>query len=533
MTDYSGFSQGGALDTARPSARLAGVLDQAAGADRRYRGLDDDELTGALSRWAAAESWACSQKLAALVELIRRRGIAALGTVTGPADIAPDVPTGWDDSVAEETALALSMSKQAADRLVTLAVTLATRLTATAAALQAGEVDYVKAAIMADVTGPLDNEAAWNAEKLALMQAGGSFAGKTPGELRKLIERAAIAADPDAAEKRRADAERNARVASWREPAGTTAIQASGLNPTDAMDAEAAIQQRAQEYKKAGMTGGMDKLRAKAFTDKLTGRNPLGTDTGTDQAAPKRVHLTAPEWILPLLTILGLADNPGEAAGVGAIDPALVRQLAATAATAGNQTDWHLSLTDRNGWATWHGCPPATPRSNRAKADNAGTVRITFPGDQTRPFTLYPVAVSECDHRYRTGQHDPGDLLRHLTEVRDGTCTRPGCARPARTCDYEHAEPYEAGGATCMCNGSAVCEHDHQIKQAKNWHVTQPTPGFRQWTTPVARRRKSPCWRRSRRRCGGAERPRSWGGCGALMVLVPVVVGEVPVLRCR
>jgi Domain of unknown function (DUF222) len=486
MADHSGFSQGGTLDTARPSAKLAGVLEQAAGPDRRYRSLDDDELTGALGRWAATESWACSQKLAALVELVRRRGIRALGTVTGPADIAPEVPAGWDDSVAEEAALALAMSKQATDRLVTLAVTLATRLTATAAALEAGQVDYLKASIMTDVTGPLDNQAAWNAEKLGLLQAGGTFAGKTPGELRKHIERAAIAADPDAAEKRRADAERNARVASWREPAGTTAIQASGLNPVDAMDAEAAVQQRAQEYKKAGMTGGMDKLRARAFTDKLTGRNPLGAATETDQAAPKRIHLTAPEWILPLLTILGFASNPGEAAGLGAIDPGLVRQLATTAA-ASDQTPWHLTLTDRNGWATWHGCPPPNPRTNQAKADNAGTVQISLPGDQVRPFTLYPVAVQECDHRYRTEQHDPSDLLRHLTEIRDGTCTRPGCARPARTCDYEHAEPYEAGGATCMCNGSAVCEHDHQIKQAKNWQVTQPAPGFRQWTTPSGR----------------------------------------------
>jgi len=30
----------------------------------------------------------------------------------------------------------------------------------------------------------------------------------------------------------------------------------------------------------------------------------------------------------------------------------------------------------------------------------------------------------------------------------------------------------------------------------------------------------------------GAGKPRSRGGCGALVVVVPVVVGEVPV-RCR
>jgi hypothetical protein len=487
MADYGGFSHGGTLDTARPSAALAQTLEQAAGPDRRYRGLDDDQLTGALGRWAAIESWACSQKLAVITEMVRRRGIPALGTVTGPADIAPQVPVGWDESVTEETSMALGMSKPATDKLVNLAVALATRLTATAAALEAGEVDYVKAAVMADVTSPLDNEAAWNAEKLMLMQAGGSFKGKTPGELRKLIERASITADPDAAEKRRTESERNARVASWREPEGTMAIQASGLNPADAMDAEAAIQHRAEAYRKAGMTGGMDRLRAQAFTDTLTGRDPLGSSTATDVAAPKRIHLTAPEWILPLLTVLGLADNPGEAAGLGAIDPALVRQLATAAATIGNQTEFHLSLVNDQGWVTTHACPPPNPRSNRAKQDNAGTVRISLPAGQARDFTLYPVALFDCDHRYRTAQHDPSDLLRHLTEIRDGTCTRPGCARPARKCDYEHAQPFESGGWTCMCNGAMVDEHDHQIKQKNTWQVRQIVPAFREWTTPSGR----------------------------------------------
>jgi hypothetical protein len=485
MSDFSGFSQGGNLDTMAPSVRLAAVLEQAAGAGQRYAGLDDDQLTGAMGRWAAVESYICSQKLLSVVELVRRRGIAALGVPERAADAAPAVPAGWDESVGAEVAQALGISKQAADKLVDLAVALATRLTATAAALAAGQVDYLKAKIMAEVTAPLTDEAAWNAEKLALMQVGGTFAGKTPGELRKLIEKASIAADPDAAVKRREQAERDARVSSWREPEGTMAIQASGLNPADAMAAEAAITDRAWDYKKAGIDGGMDKLRAQVVIDKLTGRNPLG-DEPAAPARPTRVHLTAPEWMLPLLTVLGIADHPGEATGLGAIDPALVRQLAAQAAADG-QSEWHLTLTGEQGWASWHGCPPPNPRSNRAKADNAGTVKISLPGGQDKAFTLYPVAVFDCDHRYRCEGHDPSDLLRHLTEIRDGTCTRPGCARPAHRCDYEHAEPFEKGGWTCMCNGSMVDEHDHQIKQKPDWHVTQPAPGFRTWTTPSGR----------------------------------------------
>jgi hypothetical protein len=211
------------------------------------------------------------------------------------------------------------------------------------------------------------------------------------------------------------------------------------------------------------------------------------SNEGTTAAAGKRVHLTAPEWVLPLLTVLGLADSPGEAARLGAIDPALVRQLAAVAATAGNQTDWHLSLVNENGWVTSHGCPPPNPRSNRAKAPNAGTVKITLPAGESKPFTLYPVALYECDHTYRGDQHNPSDLLRHLTEIRDGTCARPGCSRPAARCDYEHAQSFESGGMTCECNGAMVDEHDHQIKQQPDWQVRQIAPAFREWTTPSGR----------------------------------------------
>jgi hypothetical protein len=115
-------------------------------------------------------------------------------------------------------------------------------------------------------------------------------------------------------------------------------------------------------------------------------------------------------------------------------------------------------------------------------------VRITLPGGQDQPFTLYPVALHECEHRYRGSQHDPSDLLRHLTEIRDGTCARPGCSRPAHRCDYEHAQPFESGGFTCECNGAMVDEHDHQIKQKPDWQVRQVAPGFREWITPSGRK---------------------------------------------
>lgn len=132
MQDIEGFAQGGSVDTARPSANLAGALERAAGPGQRYQGFGDDALTGALGRWAATEAYACSQKLKAVVELVRRRGIVGLGTVAGPGGVCAGVPRGWDDSLAEEVSMALAISSPAAGKLVDLAVTLATRLNATA-----------------------------------------------------------------------------------------------------------------------------------------------------------------------------------------------------------------------------------------------------------------------------------------------------------------------------------------------------------------------------------------------------------------
>jgi hypothetical protein len=455
------WAQGGSLDIAKPSAGFVAALDSAAGPGRRCAGLDDDQVTGVLAGWARAEAWATSGKLATVTEMVRRRGI-------GTGTRGTQVPSAWDDTITEEVRCALGMSRQATAKMIDLAVALATRLDATAAALDAGQVDYIKAKIVADATGPLDDVAAGNAEKLALMWAGGSFAGKTPGEIGKLIDRAVIAADPDGAEKRRQAAEQCARVETWRESTGTMAIMGVGLNPQAAMEAEQAITAQAKEYKKAGVPGGMDSLRARAMLDRLTGRGTLGQEAPQGLAASVNLVVTALD--LPLLTLLGVTDKPGEAAGWGAIDPALARDLATAAAAAGDRSDWHLTVTDEHGWAISHGCASRSRRTNPGK-----------------DWTFTTIPVLSCDHRYETSRHDPSPLLRHLVEVRDGACTHPGCQRPATRADFEHTVPWEDGGRTCGCNGNAKCRRDHQIKQHKDWTVTQPAPGFNQWRVPSGR----------------------------------------------
>ena len=60
---------------------------------------------------------------------------------------------------------------------------------------------------------------------------------------------------------------------------------------------------------------------------------------------------------MPLATLTGLADRPGEMAGLGPVDPWLARDLA-NAAAASPKTTWCVTVTDGQGHAVAHGLRP-------------------------------------------------------------------------------------------------------------------------------------------------------------------------------
>jgi hypothetical protein len=77
--------------------------------------------------------------------------------------------------------------------------------------------------------------------------------------------------------------------------------------------------------------------------------------TGDPAGLAARMNLT-----IPLATLLGLAERPGEAAGFGAIDPDLARSMASSAATS-PWTTWCVTVTDEHGHPVAHGCARRTP----------------------------------------------------------------------------------------------------------------------------------------------------------------------------
>ena len=236
------------------------------------------------------------------------------------------------------------------------------------------------------------------------------------------------------------------------------------------------------------------------------------SDCGDCDPAPTLPALAArANLTIPLETLQRLANRPSEGYGLGPLDPALARDLAATAARS-PRSEWCVTVTDEDGFAVGHGCarpgsarpaskspatthaPPQTPapwaftpRDGPDPPDGYGTWTLTLPGGKDLTVKLGPVPTHACDHRHESHAYEPSDTLRHLVQIRDGECTFPPCSRHARESDFEHAIPYDKGGRTCACNAGARSRKCHRVKQSKGWNVTQPRPGWHEWTTPSGR----------------------------------------------
>ena len=477
----AGFGPGMALDVLPGCAQLAVAADAAAG-DDDFDGVSEAELIGIMCAWDRVEAHAAARKLAVITELDRRN--------PAPEDA---------EFTADQIANALGESRFRADELTGTAGHLDTHLPGTKAALRDGIVSLAKARLIAAATGLLDPAEARAAEAGVLDRAG----RLTPGSLRAAIARAVIEAAPDKARKRRETAARFARVERWAEDSGNAALAGRELPPDQVLAADERITARARELKAAGLEGGTDELRARAYLDLLLGQDsrPRQDQGTTPGAAPagfaSRVTLTA-----PLATLTRLAGRPGELAGLGPVDPWLTRDLARAAACS-PKTTWCLTITDNEGHAIAHGCARPEPKRHRKRAgpgarDGPGfafeatadprTWRLRTPGPgPDLIITLDPLSTDPCDHRFESRGHDPGARLRHLSQVRHATCTSPICRRPAAQCDLEHNTPYEAGGRTCLCNTGPKCRHDHRLKQHPRWRVDQLPDGTFRWTTPAGR----------------------------------------------
>ena len=427
------FATGMLFDVMPGRPELAGFADQAAGADDRFDGASDDEVLGVLCAWDRVEAHAAARKHAAVAELIRRRPGPGC-TSGGPARM----PAAWDEFTASELGTVLAASRWDADAMLGLAHDLEVKLPGTRAAFLDGLINQEKAEIIARATAVLDPAEARAAEALVLGRAG----RLTPAGLRSAIARAVIEVAPDKARKRREEAARDARVERWGEDSGNAALAGRELPPAE---------------------GPIDPGLARDLAN-AAARNPATTwcVTVTDEQG----HAIGHGWARP-----EPKSHSKHQVKRGKSEP-----------PDGRDPPRGTGTTSRIGFAFTVTGQPGPPDGYGAWRLHTGT-----PGQRDLVVTLDPIPAGGCDHRYQARGHDPGVKLRYLSQIRNATCTGPGCRRPATQCDFEHNIPYEAGGRSCLCNGGPKCRHDHRLKQHPRWKVEQLPGGTFRWTTPSGR----------------------------------------------
>ena len=85
--------------------------------------------------------------------------------------------------------------------------------------------------------------------------------------------------NPDKAKQRREHMARRTRVERWAEDSGNAGLAGRELPPAEVLAADQRVTAWAKELRKAGLEGGMDALRARAYLDILLGTDsrPLGS----------------------------------------------------------------------------------------------------------------------------------------------------------------------------------------------------------------------------------------------------------------
>ena len=146
------------------------------------------------------------------------------------------------------------------------------------------------------------------------------------------------------------------------------------------------------------------------------------------------------ELQVPLTTLLGLSQLPGQLGGFAPVVADIARQVAAQMRDA----IWRFSIYNRLGELVHHGVTNQRPTTGR------------FPTAQLAAFV----------------------------KARDRTCVAPGCRRPARMCDVDHTVPWAKGGPTEVGNLGLLCRLHHLFKHSRGCELLQPSPGIFWWKFP-------------------------------------------------
>lgn len=441
-----------------------------------FAGMPGERLAEVVAASERLVARAQGLQLAALAELTRRPVFEG-GTAQHPAaDFVHAV-----EQTAAEVAPACRWSRVTAEHRVHLAVSLDERLPATLASLREGSIDLSRARAVAEAVEGMTEDTAATVEAKVLTRA----AQQTPAQLRACLRRAVLAVDPAGGERRHQLAVGSRRVVLRDLPDGVAELVA----PMRADHAEAIyarlsdIARQALSAHRAGLDHPpgqvrpepdrhvsvhaddpcLDSLRADALVwltlgEPMPGLPPAAPSPTPDDAAANGPRHEPPggaaatrrgcahcgadrprplvSVVVPVGTLLGLTEEPGELAGYGPIPATLAREIAADG-------QWRRVLTD-----------PATGTTVSA---------------ETRTYV-------------------PPETMAALVRARDGTCRFPGCRQPASRADLDHVLPWPHG-STCPCNLCSLCRFHHLLKTHHGWRTRMDARTDEvTWTSPLGRR---------------------------------------------
>ena len=388
----------------------AAVAESLAGFDTS--GLDAESLLGVL---------AGMERVIAAAHAVQVRAMAAF-TRYRPA--TPGHPFG--EFVADEVGLVLSTTRRAAENRVAQAVEMTTRTPAVLRALESGVLDLYRAKIITDATYRLHDEAAARVAGHVVERA----QGRNTSQVRALVRRAVLQADPDGAGRRHEQARADRRLVLTPAEDGMAELVAF-LPAEQAVAVYQKVDDLARGDRVSGDPRSADERRADMFVNLLLARRDAGTTSQPDSGLRPLVHVT-----VAATTLAGADSKPGMLDGYGPIPAAYARAIAADPTGV-----WKRLVTD-------------------------------------------PIDGSLVEHSRRT--YRPPAALDDFVRARDHTCRFPGCQHSAHHADLDHTIRWPTG-PTAPGNLGALCRHHHRLKHHTTWRLTQ-TNGRFHWTSPTGRR---------------------------------------------
>jgi hypothetical protein len=326
----------------------------------------------------------------------------------------------------EEVALILRLSSGTARAMLLEARDLVTRFPATLALLERGGLTLRHACRLVQDCIPLADQVAAAVEQRVLARA----ADQSLSQFGASVRRAVSALAPKRADERLQSAREQRRAVFMPRPGGSTDLWACGFAAADALAMQAAIRERASQWRTANPDDARthDQREADALAALVLGADAEDAVGGPVSVKPV-VNVT-----VALSTLLAVDEQPGELDGHGPIPAALARALAFDPTGT-----WRRLLTDPN---------------NRL--------------------------VDVTAHTYR-----PPVNMARLVKLQHPTCCFPGCRRRASRDDIDHLLDWQYGGTTTPSNLQPLCTRHHHVKHEAGWTVTREPDGTTIWSSPT------------------------------------------------